>query len=995
MVVAGPGTGKTAVLTLRIANILRETDVGPEGILALTFTESGAHEMRRRLVDIIGSDAYHITISTFHGFANQVIGEYPEFFPGLVGRKPVTEVDQIHLLENIIKKERLAVLKPYGEPLYYLYPILKKISELKRETVTPLAIRDFIRLHEVETKEGGAKEKKESPAQKAKRLREKNKSLELASVYEFYQEALRKNKSYDYDDMIIELLSALEKENDLLLELQERYQYILADEHQDTNAAQNKMLELLASFHAPRPNLFVVGDEKQAIFRFQGASLENFFYFTRQYPEASVITLSENYRSTQPILDAAGSIMENEIVLAGAPPRASLRARKASGSKPIALFACKTEATERDFLVKEVKRRIDRGTPPADIAILYRDNRDAAPLARAFFARGIPVVVRSEENLFSDGRIDSLLRLLRAVVFFGEEEYLVPALYLDFFKLPALDRFRLFRARAKEKIPLIELLSSKKALSRASISKPEVFMSCAKILGKLHDKANSMPLNSFLDLAVDESGFLAQLLGDSEALISSEKLRRLYDEAERVMESHPNWRIGQFLSYLETLMAYNLSLSYTPKMGAKEGVQLMTAHRAKGLEFETVFITGAWDGHFGNRRSRDFFPLLPHKKESVSLDSDERRLFYVALTRAKKEVVITFSKESDDGKPRLSSRFVSEINPAREFTRGIKSRARMGEMNSVASPQLAGQGGAFSGGVKEELLQKNEVEYEKETFFTPVAKKVSSVSLREKKYLTELFLEEGLNVTALNNYLSCPWKYFFNNLLRIPKAMTRPQYYGVAVHAALRRVSEQADLGRPATKETLLSIFAEELNRLPLTSSDHAVLLKKGKNALGGYYKQSKETLLARGFSEFNMRGISFLGTTLSGTIDKMIFLPDGGTRVIDYKTRAPLSRAAILGTIKTSTGDYYRQLVFYTLLLSLYKDGSLKPREAEIDFIEPNLGGKYKNEKFIVSNEDVAGLSETIKKVSGEIAKLSFWKKRCAKRNCEFCALRDLMEKK
>jgi DNA helicase-2/ATP-dependent DNA helicase PcrA len=327
----------------------------------------------------------------------------------------------------------------------------------------------------------------------------------------------------------------------------------------------------------------------------------------------------------------------------------------------------------------------------------------------------------------------------------------------------------------------------------------------------------------------------------------------------------------------------------------------------------------------------------------------------VALTRAKKEAVITFSKESDDGKPRLPSRFVSEI--------------------------------------KEELLQKSEIEHEKETFFTPVSQKTKNVSLREKKYLTDLFLEEGLNVTALNNYLLCPWKYFFNNLLRIPKAMTRPQYYGMAVHSALRRISEQSALGRPASKETLLSIFSEELNRLPLTSSDHLVLLKKGKNALGGYYKQSKEALLARGFSEFNMRGILFLETTLSGTIDKMIFLPDGGTRVIDYKTRAPLSRSAILGTIKTSTGDYYRQLVFYTLLLSLYKDGSLKPKETEIDFIEPNATGKYKNEKFLVSDEDVTRLGEVIKKVSGEISKLSFWKKRCDKRNCEFCALRNLMD--
>jgi DNA helicase-2/ATP-dependent DNA helicase PcrA len=377
----------------------------------------------------------------------------------------------------------------------------------------------------------------------------------------------------------------------------------------------------------------------------------------------------------------------------------------------------------------------------------------------------------------------------------------------------------------------------------------------------------------------------------------------------------------------------------------------------KGLEFETVFITGTWDGHWGNRRSRDFFPLLPHKKEVApeASDSDERRLFYVALTRAKEEVIITYAIVSDDGKPRLVSRFVSEID--------------------------------------ERLVQVHTREVTAQTGFIMAPEKSRAVSLREKNYLVELFREEGLNVTALNNYLECPWKYFFVNLLRIPKAMSRPQYYGVAVHSALHRLSEQAALGRPATKEILLSFFSEALRRLPLTEIDHEVLLKKGREALGGYYRHSKEALLAPGFSEFSIKGLSYGETTLSGALDKVIFLSEGGTRVIDYKTRAPLSRNVILGATKTSDGAYYRQLVFYTLLLSLYKKGSLKPKEVEIDFIEPNPAGKYKNELFVVSDQEVEDLGEIIKKVSGEIKNFSFWQKRCNKKDCEFCALRELME--
>ncbi|MBP9669729.1 MAG: ATP-dependent helicase, partial [Candidatus Pacebacteria bacterium] len=319
MVVAGPGTGKTQILTLRIAHILRETDTPPDAILALTFTESGVTAMRKRLVRIIGSEAYRVGIFTFHGFCNEIIRRYPEDFGRIIGAEPTTDIEKIDILRSIIEGHTFEHLKPFGDTFYYVNDLRQAISELKRENVTPDKLRTSLSAarRSFEATEGlyherGAHQGKMKGIHEvaAKRLA---RTEELLVVYEAYQEALRAKRLYDFDDMIVEAVSALETNPALLLRVQEEYHYLLADEHQDANTAQNRLLELLASFHE-RPNIFVVGDEKQAIFRFQGASLDNFFYFKKLYPEASLIALTEGYRSGQKILDASHSMIQKDGV---------------------------------------------------------------------------------------------------------------------------------------------------------------------------------------------------------------------------------------------------------------------------------------------------------------------------------------------------------------------------------------------------------------------------------------------------------------------------------------------------------------------------------------------------------------------------------------------------------------------------------------------------------------------------------------------------------
>src|SRR3989339_634470 len=360
MVIAGPGTGKTHLLTMRIANILDKTDTAPESILALTFTESAVASVRKNLSEIIGTLAYRVNITTFHGFANNIIKEYPDDFPEIIGSTNISDVDQIKIIREIIDNSNLVKLKPFGSRYFYVPSIIHAISDLKQQGFLP---EDFAKIIEKENNEfenindlyyekGINKGKMKGKYITLLKNIERNK--ELAIVYKEYRQALRKSNFYDYSDMIVEVKIALEKNNDLLLIMQEKYQYILVDEHQDTNSAQNKILELLASYYK-NPNLFIVGDEKQAIFRFQGASLENFLYFKNLYKNAKLITLSENYRSTQGILDGVLSLMPDSL---------RLKANAPHKFEKIFILPFETPESETYFVARDIERKISKRARP-------------------------------------------------------------------------------------------------------------------------------------------------------------------------------------------------------------------------------------------------------------------------------------------------------------------------------------------------------------------------------------------------------------------------------------------------------------------------------------------------------------------------------------------------------------------------------------------------------------------------------------------------------
>ncbi|HLL60677.1 MAG TPA: ATP-dependent helicase, partial [Candidatus Nitrosocosmicus sp.] len=485
MVIAGPGTGKTQILTLRIANILLNTQVNPENILALTFTESAVYEMRKRLVSIIGTPGYRVEINTFHGFCNEIIQNNSENFAHLIAAESITELQQIQILESIIRDANLTVLKPIGDPNYYVRPALSAINDLKKEGVTAgmfekalqLQESDYGKIEDLHHEKGVHQGKIKTKYQDLQKNINKNK--ELLIIYKAYQQELYSKKMYDFNDMLLEVIKAFENDPQLLLKFQEQYQYFLVDEHQDTNAAQNKIIESLAGYF-PNPNLFVVGDEKQAIFRFQGASLENFLYFKHLYKEALLINLQTNYRSSQRILDAAGSLIShNQKTKELLPSESKLVANFCETNLGIKIASFHDYYSEFYWLGEHIKKRINNKADPCEIAVLVRNNRDVEPIIDVFEQKSIPYIVESDQNILQDLEIQKVILLLECVHNLGNDATLLRAMHIDSLQIYPLDIYKLMQYSKENHTSVWDTLSSdsfETALELKSLQKIKEFV---------------------------------------------------------------------------------------------------------------------------------------------------------------------------------------------------------------------------------------------------------------------------------------------------------------------------------------------------------------------------------------------------------------------------------------------------------------------------------------------------------------------------------------
>ncbi|MEA3323195.1 MAG: ATP-dependent helicase, partial [Patescibacteria group bacterium] len=745
IVVAGPGTGKTQILTLRIANILKNAGVGidPENILALTFTNAGVVAMRERLATFIGpEEAYRTNIYTFHSFCEDQISRHPDYFPLIIYSRVATDVEKINIVEKILKQNDFLILKTFGSDYHYIKDILWAIDNLKRESVSP---DDFIKRIAVQEREILASDdsyykrntkKNKKGDLKTNMLKPVEKNKELAVIYDLYQKALEEQKLYDFTDMIMQFVIVAESDEEFASILREQYQYILVDEHQDTNDGQNRIVEVLTSAEhlGNNPNLFTVGDDKQAIYRFQGASVENFLHFEKKFSDAVVINLEDNYRSAQGILDEA-----HTLIMSGESDKEHMEL--IAFKKDDADICVKHSPSYRDELVelaRDIKNKINAGTKSDDIAVFYREHNNLDLIKEVFEKENIPYVVASRQNVLDDVQIQKLIIFLRTVLNPMNNTALSKIILTDIVPIKTMDALVVLSEYngLSRSMSLFQLLHNKKKLDVLGLHDVQSVLDFATFIEDQAGKVHNMDFVEFFEQFIQESGFLQLILSQDDHIFLLKKLERLFDEVREHVAYRDKFELTDFIQLIDTFEVYNLSMDVV-RSADMEGVNLMTAHGSKGLEFEHVYITNVVNGLWGGKRKNQKF-VLPIQTAQGDME-DERRLFYVAMTRAKQSLTISYADYDLGGREKLPSLFVEGLT-----ARFIDVEQKTNETMKV--------------------------------FFAPRLKNLASLVSLE--YIQEKFLSTPLSATALNNYFNAPILYYFRNLVRLPSVQNKTMLYG-------------------------------------------------------------------------------------------------------------------------------------------------------------------------------------------------------------------------
>ena len=1008
MVVAGPGTGKTQVLTTRIANILLKTDTNPSSILALTYTDSAAKTMRQRLAQLIGKTAYYVHISTFHAFCAEVIRSNPEYFEIARDSQPLTELERYELFQSIVDANDLDYIKPLNRPYHFLREIIKNISDLKREGINVKQFKQILQeeaeaLEEIKAfSDTAPKKDKLTQTELKKRQKNLHKQQELLVLYQDYQQELNNRQRYDFDDMIMLVVEAFRTHELLLREYQEKLQYFLVDEYQDTNSSQNEVVDLLASYWAPNANIFVVGDPHQAIYRFQGASIENMLSFVDRYPNSTVISLDLGYRCPQTIYDSAHSVISNNQlsqaeVLKSNDKQISKKAKQqllklldqplksadnSSKSRPLVkVFSAPVQTLETIFVARQIKHLIDQGIDPDQIAVLYRYNSDSVEMSQALTKWGIRYEIDGGDDILKSEFIDQLFNFFQVLVDLRdskEDELVYRIMHYPWFELDSLTVMKLARVAGKLDMSLLEVVDRgyefviknklHKILSEAEFTLVSQFV---KNLYEFSSLDHSLTFTHWFERVLKESGLFTWVRSHSQQVELLNELNSLYNQIKSMVAQDHQFKLADFLKAIEVMKEHNLKIT-VEDLNIKQGsVHLSTVHRAKGQEWQHVFIIHCVDKKWGNHRNIDILPLPERILQNTDVskkeaNEDERRTFYVALTRASKSVTISYPEtviqdnRTDEKSPSL---FLEEL----------------GSVKQIQDEQLTSKA--------DEFLQR---------FLEPPAKRKPSTN--EKQFFQNIIKDFKLSVTGLNSYLRDPKEFVENNLLRLPRAKPLPMAFGSAVHEALDEYYQiYLQTGAKTSREQLLADFKKALKKEVLTKEEFVSRLKYGNKILSNYHEKTAqeqpqvietERLIGYGWS----KAVLDKDIQLSGKIDRIDWIDQSKklVRVIDYKTGKPKTEGYINGLTKavglsereqnlpeSIRGPYKRQLIFYKLLTQLDQTFNAEVVEGVFEFIEP-----YKKDdlrlmprSFTITQEEVNDLKKLIREVMREIKGLEFLK--------------------
>lgn len=990
LVIAGPGTGKTHILASRIGHILLTTDTQAQSILCLTFTDAGVRAMRQRLLQLIGPEAHRVHIFTFHSFCNTVIQENLAQF-GRQGLEPVTELEQIEISRYLL--DQLDIENPlrrgktqthfYEKHLRDLFQLMK--TEDWSTTYLKEAIQTY--LADLPNRKEFLYQRKHGPYQKgdvkeAQLLKEQQRMALLAAAAELfpaYERRLAKLNRYDYADMILWVLKAFKENERLLRNYQEQYLYFLIDEYQDTNGAQNELIQQLASFW-DNPNLFIVGDDDQSIFEFQGARLKNLVdYYERYREQIKVVLLQRNYRSTQAILNGAKGIIDyneqritNKLQHLGVDKnlQAALAERMASDKRPV-VRSYPNPFQEAVAIIQALREQHATGIPWREMAVIYARHQQVANLQQMLDKQGIPYQTKRKTNILDAILIRQLREMLAYLkdeqqrAFSGDHRFF-RILHYRCFQLNGLELAQLAAGLAKQ--PYRERPSWRVWLQQPdkwpnSIENKKAFTDVAQWWEKTHLLATDSSLPALVEHLLNGSGLLANILKAPDRLWLVQLAKTFLDFVRDEIARKPRLSLEELLRILDQMDQNRLALSLRKDIELENGVNLVTAHSSKGLEFQTVFIldatANAWEGKRRGGNNRFSLPdTLTLSGENFS-DETHRRLFYVAMTRAKEQLFISYATQNNKGKDQQMCRFVDEML------------------------------GATEGGIQEiQLPQEDLLAYEIELLQTTDRPQLPAM---EQSAVAKLLEGFQVSVSAWHRYLDCPLRFFYEVVLQAPQIQRPAATFGNAMHNALQRYFNNmlAHADRQFSPASLLiKFFTEEMQQVRpyFSEEEYQRRLEQGQRNLQRYYEQFHQTWVPNCRTELNIQQVEIDGVPVKGVIDRIDILNDRQVRIIDYKTGSHNKQKLRAPTpAHPEGGNYWRQLIFYKLLWENKSGETRKLSSAAISYLDMDKHGELTMEEMVFTAKGVNEVKALLKASYAKILAQEFYTG-CGKPTCEWC---------
>lgn len=1025
LVVAGPGTGKTELLSMRAANILRATDTLPENILCLTFTNSGANAMRARLASIIGTDAYKVAIQTFHSFGTEIINHHSEYFYRGADFSPADEVATYSILTDIFEEldynnplaskmngdfthlrdtaQVISELKQAGlsssellqiidsneklldavEPelaaifanriskttIALLPPIANKIAELPAPQLPPAIapLADALALSLARAFDEAVASGKTTPITAWRNtwlekdahgefvFKDRKRHAKLratAPIYDRYLAEMRQAELFDYDDMILNVVQAIEQYPDLRFNLQERYQYIMVDEFQDTNLAQLRILfNLTDTPHGDAPNIMAVGDDDQAIYSFQGADVGNIHRFRKRYPNHASVVLTDNYRSSQTILDRAREI----IVQASGRLETSmdidkhLLAHTNDTNSQVTLSALPSRQEEFAWIAESIQENITKGIKPSEIAVIARRHSDLIALLPYLNRANIAVNYERRDNVLNDEHIQLLELMTRVCVDIAAGEHdeansLLPELIAQpMFGFDSEAIWRLSLQAYRNRTNWLE----------AMLTSP-TFQPLAKWLLDRAKASLTEPLETFLDTLIGvpqnytanddtdddndavrkptkshRNAFISpfyQYYFNSDILGSSPDtyltaLEALQTLRSKLREGAPDGTLlaSDFLMLIDTYRQLNIPVVSIRRASetAQNAINLMSAHKSKGLEFDTVYVINSIDSMWGERvRSRSRLINYPENLAiSPNADSyNERiRLYFVAMTRAKRQLYLSYARSDDTAKDTLKASFLAGTN-LQEIDRQPSSTAALAEQSEIAWHDRL----------------------------------TAPINRTMKELLAPTLENYKLSITHLNNFIDItrggPQNFLLNNLLRFPQAKSANAIYGTLIHTVLQHAhSHLAASGTRKPIEDITGEFIRLLHQQNLSDADLALYSKRGIEALEVFLTAKYDTFAPSQKPELSFagQGVVLGQARLTGSLD-LVDIDNQTITVTDYKTGKPsTSWTGKSDYEKIKLHKYRQQLMFYELLCANSRDyAKYDFGGAILQFVEPDSRG-------------------------------------------------------